>query len=349
MATHLVHSLVGVGAALLVAMTAQAAEGDTVSPGASPRPLAKIVVAQNSAAIETSRAQLEPVRQMVRDGVVKVTGRSTPAEAWRSLVAPEQKVVLKVFSAPGPTGGTRLPVVQAVAEGLIDAGVPRTNITILDRRMSDLRAAGYPALAERLGVHLTGSQEAGYDKDVFYDNPIPGTLLYGDLEFRRGEEASGRRSHLTKAVLGADKIISIAPLLNNNDAGITGHLFSTALGCVDNTHRFDGRTDRLLSALPEIYGLPEIFDRVALNITDALLCQYQGESRSLLHYSVPLHQLWFSRDPVALDSFGLAELERQRDIAKMPRSEAPREIYANAELHELGVTNLKRVQVENTP
>ena len=330
-------------------MAGRAAEELPLSPNAPPKAQSRIVVVQNADATETSRARLEPVRQMVRDGVTRLSGKSDPAEAWRAFVAPEQKVVLKVFSAPGPTSGTRLPVVQAVAEGLIEAGIARTNITILDRRMSDLRSAGYPALAERLGVNLVGSVEAGFDKDVFYDNPVQGTLLVGDLEYRQGADATGRKSHLTRAILGADRIISIAPLLNRNDAGVAGHLFSTALGSVDNALRFDGRGDRLLSALPEIYGMPEIFDRVALNITDALICQYQGESRSLLHYAVPLNQLWFSRDPVALDAFALTELERQRDIAKMPRSEAPREIYTNAELLELGVSNPKRLRVEMVP
>jgi len=54
-------------------------------------------------------------------------------------------------------------------------------------------------------------------------------------------------------------------------------------------------------AVPEIYALPVLSDRVALNIVDALICQYQGEERSLLHYTAALNQLRFSRDPVALE------------------------------------------------
>ena len=64
--------------------------------------------------------------------------------------------------------------------------------------------------------------------------------------------------------------------------------------------------------MPEIYALPVLGDRVALNITDALIGQYEGGSRGLLHYSSVLNQLWFSHDPVALDTLAIKELDRER-------------------------------------
>jgi hypothetical protein len=62
-----------------------------------------------------------------------------------------------------------------------------------------------------------------------------------------------------------------------------------------------------------------------------------------------MNQLWFGKDPVALDSLALLELERQRDIAGVPQPRPARELYANAELLELGVANLKRILTENAP
>jgi hypothetical protein len=337
-------------AGLIVAALALPAGADlTLTPFSGAATAARVVVVQDAAATEALRARPAVVEKMIRDGICRLTGKTNAAEAWLTLVSTNDRVAIKVFSAPGANSGTRLPCVEAVVAGLIDAGLAPTNITLLDRRLSDLRAAGYPALAEKLGVNLAGSVEAGFDPEAFYDNPIPGTLLAGDHEFGQTGDGVGRKSFITKAATRADKIISIVPLLNNNDAGVTGHLFSTGLGLVDNAHRFAGRTDRLLSALPEIYGQPQIFDKVALNITDALICQYQGESRSLLHYSVPLNQIWFGKDAVALDTLGLAELERQRDIAKIAKTPAPTQIYANAELLELGVSNLRRILLDMAP
>ena len=71
-------------------------------------------------------------------------------------------------------------------------------------------------------------------------------------------------------------------------------------------------------AVPEIYALPALGDRVALNITDALIGQYEGGARGLLHYSSVLNQLWFSRDPVALDTLAIKELDRERRALDAP-------------------------------
>ena len=88
---------------------------------------------------------------------------------------------------------------------------------------------------------------------------------------------------------------------------------------------------------------------MVLNIVDALICQYEGEERSLLHYSVMLNQLRFSADPVALDVLSLQELERQRQRARAPSAKPNLELYTNASLLELGVSDLKKIQVINVP
>ena len=109
------------------------------------------------------------------------------------------------------------------------------------------------------------------------------------------------------------------------------------MASVDNTIRFEGDPDRLAVAVPEIYALPALGDRVVLNITDALIGQYEGGERGLLHYSTVPDQLWFSRDPVALDTMAVQELDRERRAAKAPEFTPHLEIYTNAVLLQLGV------------
>ena len=116
---------------------------------------------------------------------------------------------------------------------------------------------------------------------------------------------------------------------------------------------FDGTASELVPdpmsarAVPEIYALPSLSDRVALNITDALICQYLGEERSLLHYSAILNQLRFSRDPVALDILSLQELDRQRKLANAPEVKSNRDLYDNAALLELGINDPKKIDIIN--
>jgi hypothetical protein len=142
------------------------------------------------------------------------------------------------------------------------------------------------------------------------------------------------------------RIINLMPLLNHNLAGVTGNLYGLAFGSVDNTLRFEFDGRRLATAIPEIYALPELGDRVVLNIVDALLCQYLGENCSLLHYSTALNQLWFSKDPVALDVLAIAEIRRQRQAAQIPLSKPNLELYHNASLLEIGFSQERQIQVE---
>src|SRR6185436_17973167 len=99
--------------------------------------------------------------------------------------------------------------------------------------------------------------------------------------------------------------------------------------------RFETDASRLAAAVPEIYAVKEVGDRVVLNIVDALVCQYQGEQRGLLHYSKALNEIRLSKDPVALDVLSLNELDRQRLAAKMASPTNSFELFQNASLLEL--------------
>ena len=309
----------------------------------------RVVIVENANAISNFQPDENVVQTMVNLAVTNFTGKATAAEAWRSLVSTQDIVGIKVFSAAGELSGTRPIVVAAVIHGLLDAGLLATNIIIWDKHAGDLRAAGFFKLAAQLGVRAAGAVETGYDPTNFYlpDSAVIGNLLYGDLEFGKKGEGVGRKSFVSLLVSRQiTKIISIAPLLNENEIGACGQLYSLALGGVDNTFRFEVDADRLAVAVPEIYALPALGDRVALDITDALIGQYEGSSRGLLQYSFVLDQLWFSRDPVALDTLAIKELEHERRALDAPEFKPNLELYANAALLQIGVNETNKIQVE---
>jgi uncharacterized Fe-S center protein len=284
---------------------------------------------------------------MVNRAITNLTERATVAEAWRSLVSSQDVIGIKVFSPPGPNSGTRPAVVAAVVEGLLAAGIPPRHIVVWDKQTTDLRLAGFFDLAKKYGVRIAGSAQAGYDEKVFYETAFLGNLVYGDLEFGKKGEGIGRKSFVSKLVShDITRIINIVPLLNHNLAGVSGNLYSLASGSVDNIVRFEADADRLATAIPEIYALTNLSDHVALNIVDGLICQYEGGERGLLHYSAPLNELRFSRDPVALDVLSIEELEKQRKAAKAPGVKPDVDLYSNAALLELGVANPKNINVE---
>ncbi len=320
------------------------------TPPARPAPAdARVVIAQDDAATSAFEPRPEKIPALVQRGLTNLTGRTSATAAWRSLVSTQDTVGIKVFSAPGAGSGTRPAVVEAVVKSLLAAGQPPKKIIIWDKQWADLRRAGFVDLARRLGVRATASAASGWDEKVFYESPYLGQLVYGDLEFNRKGETVGRKSFVSKLVTrDLTKIISIAPLLNHNTAGVCGHLYSLALGSVDNTLRLDGDTLRLATAVPELYALPALGDRVALNIVDALICQYQGEQVGRLHYSTALNQLRFSTDPVALDILSLQELDRQRAEKGSTGTSNTNcwQLYQNATLLEIGLSEPRRITVE---
>jgi hypothetical protein len=320
------------------------AEGETAAP--VPPKRARVVRVQDAEAMVRFSPQLARVCGMVEGGLTRLTGKPTPKEAWLSLVSTQDAIGIKVFSRPGATSGTRPAVVEAVVKGLLDAGVPQRQILVWDQHLSDLRLAGFFDLADRYGIRVAGSAEAGYDQAKFYETPLLGQLVWGDLEFGKTGAGVGRKSFVSKLMTNQmTKIISITPLLNHNLVGVSGHLIGLALGSVDNTLRFESSATRLADAIPEILVQSELIDRLALNITDALICQYEGEERQLLHYSTVLNQLWFSTDPVALDVLALEALERQQRLGGIASTRTATDLYENASLMQLGVSNPKQIDV----
>ena len=228
------------------------------------------------------------------------------------------------------------------------AGMEPSHIIIWDKRLLDLRLAGYDELARRYGVRLEGASDSGFDENVFYDNSVLGTLVAGDLDFDHNGKKTGRNSYLSKLLTRTiTKIINVTPLLNHNYAGVCGNLYSLAMGSVDNTLRFEASPERLATAVPEIYAKPALSDHVVLNITDALIGQYQGEQLSLLHYATAVNQIWLSKDPVALDVMAIEQLDREREERKLDPGNDNPDLYRNASYYlELGVGHPAKIRIE---
>ena len=314
--------------------------------------IAHVLIAQGQDLLHAYLPDDDRVAEVFNSGLKRFTRTDSLTAAWLGLVSTNDIVGIKVFSEPGPIAGTRPAIVAAIVHGLLSAGLPPGHIIIWDKRLADLRHAGYTKLGRSLGVRVAGAADVGYDTATFYlpDSPVVGSLVWGDLEFGQKGEGIGKKSFVSKLVSQQmTKIISVAPLINQNEAGICGHFYSLCLGSVDNTHRFESDPDRLASALPEIYAMPIIGDRVVLNVTDALLAQYQGGPAGYLQYSTLLQQIWFSHDPVALDVLSLKELTRERKTVDVPPMFTNFEIYTNATFLQLGLSNPEFFQIDKDP
>lgn len=311
----------------------------------------RIVVVQDEHLLNAFLPDQARVEAAFNCGLTLLTEQPNASAAWLSLVSTNDTVGIKVFSTPGPVTGTRPAVVAAIVRGLLTAGLPPDHVIIWDKHLTDLSAAGFTQLGSQLGVRVAGAMDEGYDPNTFYlpDSPVIGQLLWGDLEFGRTNKDFnlGKKSYVSKLVSQQmTKIISVTPLMNENSAGVCGHFFSLTLGSVDNTRRFEGNPERQAVALPEIYALPSIGDHVVLLVTDALLLQYEGGPQGYLQFSQVRNELWFSRDPVALDVTSVRELAKQRHFMDTPTMPSNFAIYTNAVLLQLGIDDPTRIGIE---
>jgi hypothetical protein len=338
---------------VLLGMTSLTGSQEELLPNIEPRLSAssRIVVVSDEKATDTFNSSPDRVGSMVEKGLIAFTEKASLKEAMGTFVNPGDRIGVKVYSEPGKISGTRVSVVEPVIRGLLEAGIAASEILVWDWRLVDLENAGYGSLTAKFGVRLRGAMESGFDPEAAYENEIVGQLVWGDHEYDPEELSTSRKSYLSKLVTQEiDKIINIAPLMNNHYAGVSGLLWSLAMGSADNTIRFQREAARLAVAVPELNAMEQLGDRVVLNIVDGLLCQYQGQRSGLLHYSTALNQIRIGRDPVALDVMSLETLERQREVVGLESNAfVGRELFENAELLEIGVSDSSRFEIVQVP
>jgi hypothetical protein len=312
---------------------------------------ARVVVVHDALATDAFRPRSDRVRELVSRGLTRLTGKPTVQAAWMSLITTQDVVGIKVNAAAG-LAGTRPEVAAALAESLLAAGLKPNQVVIWDRLSADLLSAGFNEVGKQLGVRVLSAHQAGYDESVAYTNFALGHLAWTDHEFNRTGEEVGKRSFSTRLITKEiTKIVNVPSLLNHYRAGVSGCLYTLALGSVDNIQRFESSPERLADVIPELYAQENVLDKVVLNVVDALIAQYQGESQPLLHYATALNELRFSRDPLALDVLSLKELAGLREFHQITSSTnvttlVDRLYRENAPLLQLGVADLKRIQTD---
>ena len=309
---------------------------------------ARVVIVHDSRASDTYVPEPNTVRRMVEQGLAKLWATPSASVGWRQLIEPSDVVGIRIHSSTGKTSGSRPAVVAAVIESLLASGHPPSRVVLWDRKLASLRAAGYVTLARRLGIAAVGARDEGYDGSVFYESSLIGTMIWGDHEFGEKGEGKGKRSFVSKLLTQRiTKIVNLTPLLNHNRAGVHGCLLGLAMSSVDNTIRFQGDRDRLSIAIPEINALPELGDRVVLNIVDALIAQYQGQTQARLQDSLVLNELRFSSDPVALDVLSIDQLEQIRTSKGIDAAPPNRTLYENASLLQLGQSDRANIDLQS--
>ncbi|MFZ6029695.1 MAG: DUF362 domain-containing protein [Chloroflexota bacterium] len=301
-------SITSVAAVETVAPAASPTPLPTRAPSATPtlaftpRPLAPLpdlvrrYPAVSSKVVQTHHAgvwsgkTLVPgaLRQMVDASLTQLTGLNDAKEAWAALFKPGERIAIKVNVFRNSLIWTHLPLVTAVTDGLIEAGIPAENIVIFDYQTTELQTAAYPVNVDGPGVRVYGNDEKDY-------------------EAAQTQLPNKKKIRLSNILLDCDAIINMPVLKAHMMAGLTFALKNHygSFYYPDVLH-----SGKMLD-IAELNDLPILRDRTRLVIGDALAAN--------LHYANRWpywEEDWWgdsilmSFDPVAHDSVGLQLLSR---------------------------------------
>lgn len=322
---------------------------------AQTQPSEVFFVVEAAALKEKRGVNASVVRRMVNTLITRTTNKATPAEAWASLIKKTDRVGIKVSTMGGAVSGTNPEVVDAIVEGLAEAGIAPQQIIVWDRRKEDLLAAGFASDGKHYQLRWVDAVD-GYDRKAQVTSPVLGKLIYGDSAFRKKRVRNLKDVFNTDDDLSSDSffsrilssevtvVINVPSLTDSFLTGVNGALANMTLPNLDNWRRFVKEPLFGDPYMAEIYADPRILDKVVITILDGLMLQYAGGPFPDANYAVENFTLFASRDPVAIDSTAARLLDEWRLPAKLPRLE-PRTLWL-ATAEQLGLGNSKEKDIQ---
>jgi uncharacterized protein (DUF362 family) len=266
----------------------------------------RVVLVRDAGVVSGFKVDDAKVRALVVAGITALTGGGDEAAVWRHFASSNDVVGIKINTQFGPLQSTRRAVVETIVHGLRAAGVSATNIYVFDRDPLQMRAAGYGRVGvTNLVQEVSIIDGTGWDPKVYFENALAGKLIWGDLLFGK-EEPLSKRSHLPKLVTE-----TITKLINVP-------VYNLSFGMVDNTRRFESLGQNGDPMIAQICAMPQVRRKLVLNIMDGLVAGYAGGPGFKPQYSWNYGALYFSVDPVAVDSLCVEALDAKRREAKVP-------------------------------
>src|SRR5207302_9550844 len=288
----------------------------------SPPPERSIVYTTHDAdAIAGYKTDRRAVRAMVDRLILAVTGQPDLAKAWGSLVSPNDKIGIKISAAGGELFTTHHDVVNAIVDGLVAAGHPRSSIIVWDRSLQGSKEAGYKKAADGFELKSIAPRD-GYDPKASFSAPLLGKLVWGDVDYINDTgkseplsdtENTSSVSHFSRIISSeVTKIINVPVMSNSTTNGIAGCLYNMTIPNIDNWRRFALGTGFGAVSVAIIYSNPVISQKVVLNVMDGLMAEYAGGPQSQPNFALHHASLYASKDPVALDTVALKQLDGWR-------------------------------------
>lgn len=282
---------------------------DLSMPGKYPN---KVIKANHPASVVDGKPSPAAAYEMLESCMLILTKQDNIKQAWLQLVGPEDIIGLKVNPIGGKLLSTSHAVTQAIVRQLEEAGIPRKQMIIWDRREEDLKEAGFTA-ENYPGIEIIGTEfrdesgsyvnaegkfygEERIDKNQYYYVDIEGEYDAYTMPYMIN---GGKHSYFSKIVTEkVTKIINV-PIIKNAGSAITVCMKNLSFGSLTNTARLHGAMwhDTCASAC----AFPPLRDKVVLNIADGLIGCFDGGPAANPQFICQYNTLVVGTDPVAVD------------------------------------------------
>lgn len=267
----------------------------------------RVVNIHSGKSVDASSEKVDPatVAEMMRRGMLELTGEKDLISAWRRFIEPKDVVGIKLNCSGAPNICSHPVVVAEIVKQVMGCGVPAKNITCYERFKDQVDSVKYPTYLPD-GVNVWAAS-AVRDAINGYD---PRT--YVEVDFF-GEDDT--RSNMIRPVTELfTKIINVPNMKDHGASGVTGCLKNIAYGSFHNvarSHRF--HKTNTYSFIGTLASTEPLRSRTVLQVMDGLKGVWHGgpfsPTRQFRFYP---GRMMFGTDPVAMDHILLDFIEEKR-------------------------------------
>jgi uncharacterized protein (DUF362 family) len=285
---------------------------------------ARVVRVESSKIWKGEKRDPAVIAEMVNRGMIAFTGKSKAEDAWKLFFKPGMRVGLKINLLGRPLLFTAREMTEAVATGVIGAGVKPSDVIVWDRHADHFGPTDYAPGPGRLGeVIKVGGQ---------YD---PARALHGS----RGVAPIDRI-----ATEQTDVTVNLPILKDHGMAGVTLALKNIAFGCYSHYRSaHDGNCDPFV---PEAYEHYLTQTKVPLHILDATKCCFDdGPQPRNVDAIWKENAIYIAADPVAMDVVCREVImQKRRAAGASDKRSATRHIETAAQ-KKLGIADPARIDL----
>ncbi len=283
--------------------------------------------------VEGLTPNISLVKQMVSTGITSLTGTKNPADAWKTLFSPEERIGIKINGLGSHLLAGNYQVCWAIVDALKGIGVNENNIIIWDQYQHFLLSSGFKLNMSFKGVRAYATDRGGGTKVLDSGS--------SHKEYDSGYGAVRLSRIWTEEV---DSIINLCLLKDHNIAGVSIALKNISHGVISHPDNFhDNSCDPYIAA---INSIPVVKDKIKLHICNGILGLYNGGPMPKKQYVWINNGIMLSNDPVAMDTIGMNIIEEKRIERNLPslfnRQNLPKHIET-ANKYGLGVNDLNLI------